>query len=384
MDRNNLFSRKGFSALLLMALCLFCSCRKMAPLQNAFSVWQNDWQGIPMTAISHSEGLNLFLPPAPVFFASTKSDVQPAPQIRWNELGPASDDLKDYCQAWSAILQRKLPFVMELPTAFSLPLPPWMTILEAEDFQTTARFLYQALGKDGLLSDQKQQLEMLLLFHEQQSQLAEVLIFLDKINHGKDCDFHAALLKFRIFREFQQDFAGYLEGRLLEDLLIPSRMVDELLKPLLALPQLETPLRCLPSLWMAVRETDHSPISAAEKTLEDWRNLNHAPLRFAAIWEDLQESLPETPDGFTWLIMSFDSPQPVPGATFYLISLPLPEQTEVFLNGIPQTCIPHQPFVLQVKAAESPQEEQLIALRFPNASLGTALWPPWLVKCHTR
>jgi len=129
-----------------------------------------------------------------------------------------------------------------------------------------------------------------------------------------------------------------------------------------------------------VRETDKCPISAAEKTLEYWRSLNPVPLRFAAIREDLQQGLPQSLDGFTWLIMSFDSPQPDSEAKFFLAFLPLPEQTEVFLNGIAQPCTANQPLVLKIKSAEKPEDTQLLALRFPNASLGTPLWPPWLVK----
>lgn len=380
MEHKNDFFGRTFAFVLLLMFGLFCSCRKMAPVQSAFTAWQNDWQGIPMTAISHSEGLNLFLPPAPVFFASTKSDVEPAPQIRWNDLGPASAALDDYCQAWSSILQRKLPVVMDLPPAIFLPPPPWMTALAEEDFQSTANFLYQALSKEGLTPNQKKQLELLFVFHEQQRQLSAVLNFVDKINRGQECDLEIALHQFRIFREFQQKFSGHLEGTLMADLLLPSKMADEVLQPFIALPQLEKPQHCLPSLWMAVRETDKCPISAAEKTLEYWRSLNPVPLRFAAIREDLQQGLPQPLDGFTWLVMSFDSPQPDSEAEFHLAFLPLPEQTEVFLNGIAQPCTANQPLVLKIKSAEKPEDTQLLALRFPNASLGTPLWPPWLVK----
>ena len=380
MGCNNLFSMKGFFALVLMSFSMLCSCRKISPPQNALAIWQNDWQGIAMTATSHSDGLNLFLPPAPVYFAATKSDLDPAPQIRRKDLGPASDALEDYCHAWSEILQRELPLVMDFPPAFSLPPSPWMMVLTEEDFRATVRFLYEALGKEGLTSEQKHQLELLFVFHEQQRQFSEVLRFINKINRSQDCDLEDALHHFRIFREFQQKFAGCLEETLMAELLLPAKMTDETLQPFIALPQLERPPLCLPSLWMAVRETDNTPISAAGKTLADWRNLNPVPLRFAAIREDLQQGLPQTSDGFTWLIMSFDSPQPDSEAEFYLAFMPIPEQTEIFLNGIAQSCTANQPFAIKIKSSETPDEEQLLALRFPNASLGAPLWPPWLTK----
>ena len=103
------------------------------------------------------------------------------------------------------------------------------------------------------------------------------------------------------------------------------------------------------------------------------------PLRFA-IREDLQQGLPQHSDGFTWLIMSFDTPQPDSEAEFYLVFMPLPEQTEVFLNGIAQPCTVNQPLAIKIKPAETQGDEQLLALRFPNASLGAPLWPPWLTK----
>ena len=249
MDCNNLFSWNGSFALVVMLFSLFCSCRKVVPPpQNALVTWQNEWQGIPMTATSHSEGLNLFLPPAPIFFASTKSGIEAVREIRWNDLGAASKALKDYCHAWSAILQRKLPAEMDFPPAFSLPPPAWMTVLTEKDFQSTVRFLYEALGKEGLTSEQKHQLELLFVFHEQQRQLSEVLKFVDKINRSQDCDLEVALRKFRIFREFQQKFSGHLEGALMAELLLPAKMTDEILQPFIALPQLESPhnafLRC--------------------------------------------------------------------------------------------------------------------------------------------
>jgi hypothetical protein len=380
MDCNNLFRQRVTATLLLLGFCLLCSCRKLAPSGNPLTVWQEQWRGVPLTAVSHSEELNLFLPPAPVFFAATKNDTQPTPQVQWWELGPANDALKEYCQAWNEILSRKSMPEMDLPPMFSLPPPPWTTLLSEEDFRETAKFLYSALSQPGLSTDHKKQLELLLVFHEQQQQLAVVLSFISQINHGKECDLNLALSKFRIFREFQQDFAGHLTDYLMPELQAPAQNVDARLRPFLALPQLETPLHCLPSLWMAISEPADDTISAAGKTLSDWRDLAPAPFRFAAIWEDLQTGLQQSAEGFTWLIMSFPSPQAEKNSSFHLLFLPLPEQSEVFLNGVAQPITTNQALAIELKAAESPEDEQLLALRFPNVSLGTPLWPPWLVK----
>jgi hypothetical protein len=380
MDCKKLFCRCASAVLTFLCLCLLCSCRKLSPDRNAFSAWQYEWQGIPLSAVSHSEEHNLFLPPAPVFFASTKNDSQSTSQIQWNDLGPADAALKEYCQTWNEILARKLPPEINLPIAFSLPPPPWMTVLTEEDFRKTVKFLYSALGEAELSATQKENLEVLVVFHEQQQQLAEVLSFICQINRGKNCHLDEGLRKFRIFREFQQNFAGHLTARLMPELQLPSQMVDEQLRLFLALPQLEVPLLCLPSLWMGVRELPDKPISAAGKTLADWRDLAPSPLRYAAIWEDYQTARQQCEEGFTWLIMSFASPQPEKDRSFYLAFPPLPEQSEIFLNGIAQSFTPKQAAAFAVRGAESLEDEQLLAVRFPNSSLGSPLWPPWLVK----
>ena len=383
MGYNNLFRRHASAFLLFSGICLLCSCRKLAPNGNSLTAWQEQWQAVPLSAVSHSDGLNLFLPPAPIFFATAKSDAQPAAQIHWRELGPANDALKEYCQAWSEILSRKNLPAIDLPYTFSLPPSPWMTALGEEDFRGTVKFLYSALSQTGLSADHKKQLELLLVFHEQQQQLAAVLNFIGLINHGKECDLGEALANFRIFREFQQDFAGHLTDHLPPELQSPAQSVDAQLRPFLALPQLQTPLHCLPSLWMAVPESAEGAIPAAGKTLADWRDLNPTPFRFASIWEDLQAAPQTSAEGFTWLIMSFPSPQAEKNSSFHLLFLPLPEQSELFLNGIAQPFTANQALALEVKAAESTEDEQLLALRFPNSSLGTPLWPPWLVKSVT-
>ncbi|MFA6929527.1 MAG: hypothetical protein WCT05_04310 [Lentisphaeria bacterium] len=380
MDCACLQCREIFRLILLLILLLTGACRTIAPPETAFSIWQKEYQGIAMTAIDHSDGLNLFLPPAAIYFASKQAVETQAPQIRRKDIGTAREALDQYCQAWTDLLQRKLPAGMELSAPFSLPLPPWMMVLQEEDFQTTVKYLYQGLAQAGLSNEQKQHLQQLVLFHEQQRLLANVLNSFDKINRGQDCDLNKAVQEFRIFREFQQEFAATLKEALAEDLLTPGQRVDELLSSLLQVPQLETPLRSLPSLWMAVQEEADRPIVANRKTLQEWRDLQPEALRFAAIWEDLQTGTLRDMAGFTWLIVSFPSPEPDPTAEFFLISRPLPESSKVYLNGTLQPQTTDQFLVLELAAATAPGEEQLLAIRFANADLGSPLWPPWLVK----
>lgn len=379
MEYEKQFFRKVPVVLLFFCLCLSCSCRKLVPeAKNSLLDWQKDWQGIPLAAINQSGGLNLFLPPAPVFFAATKNEEQV--ERKETHLGIASTAVERYCQAWEKIITRKFVTEMGLPAIFSLPLPPWATLLGEEDYHETVKYLYSALGEAELSNEHKEQLELLLVFHEQQRQLAEVLNFICQINRGKACSLPEAVRKFRIFHEFQQNFAEYLNARLMPELQLPAQMIDEQLSPFLAAPQMQVPLRCLPSLWMAVNETADKPISAEGKNLCDWRALQPTPFRYAAIWEDGQTGLPQSEEGFTWLVMSFASPQQEKNSSFHLLFLPLPEQCELFLNGVGQPITPNQALVLEVNTAASTEDEQLIALRFPNSSLGIPMWPPWLVK----
>lgn len=372
--------RKVFRFILLLVLLLTGACRTIAPPETAFSLWQKEHQATAMTAIDQSDGLNLFLPPAAIYFTSKQAGMTQTPQIRRKDIGTAREALDQYCQAWTDLLLRKLPAGMKLSAPFSLPLPPWMTVLQEEDFQATVKYLYQGMAQTGLSNEQKQHLQQLVLFHEQQRLLVNVLNGLNKLNHGQDCDLNKVVQEFRIFQEFQQQFSASLKDALAEELLIPGQRVDELLSPLLQVPQLETPLRSLPSLWMAVQEEAGSPIVANGKTLQEWRDLQPEALRFAAIWEDLQTGTPRNLAGFTWLIVSFPSPEADPAAEFFLIARPFPEASEVYLNGTLQPQVSDQFLVLKLAAAATPGEEQLLAIRFPNADLGSPLWPPWLVK----
>ncbi|MDD3695096.1 MAG: hypothetical protein PHG44_03925, partial [Lentisphaeria bacterium] len=102
--------------------------------------------------------------------------------------------------------------------------------------------------------------------------------------------------------------------------------------------------------------------------------------RYAEVWEELQEGKNNAAasQGFTWMVAGFASPEIEEGQQAFVFALPLPEESEIYLNGKRQYSQSQQACLLPLPAAEAGQE-QLLALKLPNACLCSQLWAPWLL-----
>lgn len=365
-----------------LLFCLLCSCQRRvsAPL-SSLTHWQSQQQALALPASVFSDGMNLFLPPAPVFYASLANDAQASPLGYYSEEAGLGALLSQYCQYWNQALARQLPARLELPGAFSLPPPPWSVSIGEEDFRRSGIFLYQGLQQAGLPALESERLQLLLLYHEQQLELLKTLRFIDMLNRGKDCDLVAALRQFRAYASFRQKFARRLENAVMPELLTANQLLDEFLLPWLSLPELQTPLQSLPSLWMSVpADEGQPPLGEKMRSLSEWSARQPEARRYAEVWEELQEGKNNAAasQGFTWMVAGFASPEIEEGQQAFVFALPLPEESEIYLNGKRQYSQSQQACLLPLPAAEAGQE-QLLALKLPNACLCSQLWAPWLL-----
>ena len=365
-----------------LMLCLLCSCRRHAPPPlSSLTLWQSQWQAVALPADIVSDGMKLCLPPVPVYYAALVGNEQTRPLILIPDDESLSILLSQYCQAWNQVLAHKLPSQIELPDVFSLPPAAWCSSISIEDFQQSGVFLYRALKQEDLSAEEKERLQLLLLYHEQQLELLKTLHFMDRLNRGKETELVAALKQFRAYASFRHKFAERLTAAFMPELLAANQVVDDFLRPWISLPELQNPLRSLPPLWMSLAADEEQPDLGEKLTLTEWSARQPLARRYATVREELQErkhDLETGHQGFTWMVLGFDRPEKSDDTQLYIFALPLSEESEFYLNGKRLYSENKQACLLPLPDAEA-GEEQLLVMKLPNASLNSQLWAPWLI-----
>lgn len=375
MKKTFLGNKLYFFLAMAVISALLHSCKSIATDPNQ-PEWLQKHKLSSFTAIEQSSGVELYIAPAAIYFADKTQD----------KLDKQAEDgieqysfIKNYKHSWEQSLSKKFPDNPGLPLVFSLPPPPWMCSLHLEDFQNSGKELYKGLLETELDSQQREKLQILIIFHEQQKLLSQVIRHIDTLNREEKPKLNDALKCFKAFRKLQEANSTLLQENISVELLQAALAIDNILQDFLPVIEGLTPFAVTDMFWETYEERTKESCSVEILEENELQEIKPEKRRIAATWDDLQSGINRFSSIRCRQSKKISISKTKQKQGIYLACLALPAGTEIYINEEKQSFAAEKAVLLKLPELEDNNTVYHIEFSFYSNELGNLLWAPWIM-----